>query len=114
MLKLTLGNRMEASEVPARQVGGDAAVLCSHPGAPQQSTHWRRRTTKHANAARVHLPPKTVREVRNLQNFFAFPQQEKEEEALEDEDEEEATKRKEDLPEDDPEERLDCCCCCEK
>ena len=103
-------SKKEAPEFPVTQVGGDGTALCSHPGAPEQSTHRRRRTARNANADRVCLPPVAVRGVRNLQNFFPFLRREEEEEALEDDDEEEADWK--DFPEEDPKDRLDCSCCC--
>ena len=91
------------------QVAGDETVLSNHLRAPRQSTRWHRRTAKQAKAARVHFPHAAVREARNLQNFFPFPQREEEEEAMEDDEEEETAEQKEDFPEDGSEDHLDCC-----
>ena len=93
---------MGIPEVPATQVGGDGMVPCSHAGALRQSTCRRRRTAKHANAARVHLPPAAVRETRKLQNLLPFPWWDEQEEVLEEDEEEEAADQKDDFPDKDP------------
>ena len=77
--------------------------------APRQSAPRRQRTAKHANAARVHLPPAAVREARNLQSFFPLPRRTEEEAVLEPDEEDEAENQKEDLPDGKPYGLLSCC-----
>ena len=71
----------------------------SHDGTLLQSTPQCHRSARHSSAARVHLPPEAVREVRKLQNFFPLPLWKKEEEALAQDDEPEDEGCLKDLPE---------------
>ena len=100
----TPGSMTEAPEAPVTQVGGDRTALCSHLGETLHSTCQCWRTARHVNADRVRLSPVVVREARNIQNFFPFPQT-KRKKLLKDDDAEEEDHK--DVPQEEPEDRLD-------